>query len=90
MKAPYSKAYYASSQRAQRNKKNDKIVTMATDMASQFPSKDLQRMAVGSQGVSDINYGGHFCTLNCTNLKGGKLTIGLCYENDKKAKPLGV
>jgi hypothetical protein len=47
-------------------------------------------MAVGSQGVSDIEYGGHFQTLNCTNLKGGKLSIGLSYENDKKSLATGT
>jgi hypothetical protein len=47
-------------------------------------------MAVGSQGVSDTDYGGHFQTLNCTNLNGGKLSIGLCYKNDKKSLATGT
>jgi hypothetical protein len=46
-------------------------------------------MAVDSQGVSDINYSGHFRTLNCTDPKGGKLTIGLCYKNDQKSQATG-
>jgi hypothetical protein len=47
-------------------------------------------MAVGSEGVSDVNYGGYFQTLNCTNLKGGKLSIGRCYENDQKSIATGT
>jgi hypothetical protein len=89
MKAPYSKTVNASRQRALRKKirkqKDDKSFSMATDIASQFPLKDLQRMAAGSQGVSHIDYGGHNWTLNCTHASGGKLTIGLCYENDQKS-----
>jgi hypothetical protein len=46
-------------------------------------------MAVGSEGVSDIDYRGHFQTLNCKSLEGGKLIIGLYYENDKKSQATG-
>jgi hypothetical protein len=71
--------------RAYRQKKKDKGVALAQDISSQFPFKDLQRMAVGSQRVSDTDYGGRFKTLNCTNLNVGKLSIDLVYENVKKA-----
>ena len=79
----------ASRKRAYRKKIDDKRASMVRDILSQFPFKDLQRLGVGSRGVSDIDYGGHFHTLNCTNLNGGKLTIGLCYENDQKSKAFG-
>jgi len=58
---------------------------MVTQMAFQFPLKDLKRLSVASQGVAVKDYGGHFQTLNTTNPKGGKLTIGLVYENDQKS-----
>jgi hypothetical protein len=32
---------------------------MARDIASHFPFKVLQRMAVGSQGISHVDYCGH-------------------------------
>jgi hypothetical protein len=71
--------------RAWRQKKKDRGVAMvARDIAFHFPFKDLQRMAVGSQGVSHMDYGGHFFTPNCTDAHGGKLTIGFFYENDQK------
>jgi hypothetical protein len=93
MKAPYSNSLEASRKRAYRKKirkqKDDKSFSMATDIASQFPLIDLQRMAAGSQGVSHIDYGGHNWTLNCTHPSGGKLTIGLCYENDQKSQATG-
>jgi hypothetical protein len=91
MKVPYSNSLEASIWRAYcRKKKKGKGVAMARGIASQFPFKDLQRMAVGSEGVSDVNYGGYFQTLNCTNLKGGKLSIGRCYENDQKSIATGT
>jgi hypothetical protein len=79
--ARQSTSGFAIRERQKRQKKEEKRVSIVKDIASQFPYKDLQRMAVDSQGVSDIDYGGHFQTLNCTDPKGGKLTIGLCYEN---------
>jgi hypothetical protein len=84
MKAPYSKSSEASRKRAYRQKKKDKRIAMCRDIASQFPFKDLQRMSVHSQGVSHVDYGGHFLTLNCTDENGGKLTLGFFYENDQK------
>ena len=68
---------------------NDISQSMVREMASQFPFKDLKRLAVASQGVSVKDYGGHFQTLNTTHPKGGKLTIGLVYENDQKSIATG-
>jgi hypothetical protein len=62
--------------RAWRQKTKDIGVAMARDIASHFPFKDLQRMAMNSQGISHVDYGGHFLTLNCTDAHGGKLTVG--------------
>ena len=73
---------------AMKQKKKRKV-QMVVDIASQFPFKDLKRMPVGSLGVSVKDYGGHYKTLNNTNPKGGKLTIGLVYENDQKRKRTG-
>jgi hypothetical protein len=64
--------------------KKDNINAMCRGIASQFPFKDFQRMAVRSQGVSHVHYGGHFLTLNCTDENGGKLTLGFFYKKDKK------
>jgi hypothetical protein len=60
------------------------------DKASHSPFKDLQRMAINSQGVSHVDYGGHFLTLNCTDAHGGKLTVGFYYENDQKRVAYGA
>jgi hypothetical protein len=84
MKTTYSDAYQATRMRAWRLKIIAKGVFMAREIGSHFPFKYLQRMAVSSQGVTHVNYGGHFLTLNCTNAHGGKLTIGFYYENDQK------
>jgi hypothetical protein len=55
MKAPYYNSFEASKMRAYiERKKRGKGVSMVRDIASQFPFKDLQRMAVGSQGGPDI------------------------------------
>ncbi len=52
MKAPYSKSLEAYRKRAYRKEirkqKGDKSLSVATDIAYQFPLKDLQRKAVGS------------------------------------------
>jgi hypothetical protein len=89
MTTPFSNSSEATRRRAYREKIENKRVSMVRDIASRFPFKDLRTMEVGKQGVSDADYGGHFQTLNCTNLNGGKLTIGLRYENDQKSKAFG-
>ena len=73
-------------QRAIRKKKDYGRASMVQGLVDNFPLKELTTMAVEKQGVADIDYGGHHHTLNCTNTDGGKLTIGLCYENDGKKK----
>jgi hypothetical protein len=90
MKGPYFNSFYASKMRAYRQKKKDKGVAMARDMSSQFPFEDLQRMAVGSRGVSPIGNRGHFLTLNCTNVDDGKFTVGLVYKNHQKILATGT
>jgi hypothetical protein len=46
--AQHSKSGLAIRERQKRQKKEDKRVYTVRDIASQFPSKDLQRMAVDS------------------------------------------
>jgi hypothetical protein len=84
MKTHYCDSFYASKMRAYRQSQKAIQLSNSRDIASQFPFKDLQRMIVASQGISHVNYGGHFLTLNCTEENGGKLTLGFFYENDKK------
>jgi hypothetical protein len=90
MKEPYSNFLEASLTRHYRKKKKDIQLSKTRDIASQFPFKALQRLADGSQGISHVDYGGHFLTLNCTAENGGKLTIGFFYENDQKIKAYGT
>jgi hypothetical protein len=55
-------------------KKNDYgRVSMVQGLVDNFP-------------LEVIDDGGHHQTVNCTNHHGGKLTIGLCYENDRKKR----
>jgi hypothetical protein len=84
-----SMSEYSIKQREKRKKKKKITKDIAESMASQFPLNDLKRLSVASQGVAVKDYGGHFQTLNTTHAKGGKLTIGLVYENDQKSIATG-
>jgi hypothetical protein len=90
---PHSNSEMAIRQRQSRRNKTQKLndfrESIFRDIASKFPFKDLKRMSAAGQGVSVIDYGGHFKTLNTTHPKGGKLTIGLVYENDQKSAAYG-
>jgi hypothetical protein len=90
MKTTYCDSDHATRMRAWRQKKKDIGVAMVRDIASQLPFKDLQRMAISCQGVSHVDYGGNFLTLNCTDAHGGKLTIGFYYENDQERVAYGA
>jgi hypothetical protein len=81
-----SNSAHAIKVRAHRKKKDNARVAMARALTENFPMKELTTTAMPveeMQGVSDMDFGGHYLTMvNCNNTLGGQLIIYLSEEND--------